>query len=330
MQWGSLFYKEEIVSWKGKIVLSLGLMTAVSAPLFAQEGTQKGLFARQKLAMGSTKASSENKMQQDSPKMQECGVWLPSCSSIFSQYAADPHQVGFGIAMRVKDRILDTNIGYVSFGAVMPVYRCDLFWKGWDLEVGVVGNLWGTFDLEATSKDLINTDWIGGIPVAVRKGPVGIRARLYHISSHLGDEFLLRSTAPTRVNPSYEAIDLAVDYKLYDCTRVYGQMTRLINHDSSYAMQPLQFDIGAEYTAGSMALGAFSMTPFAATHLRFQEVHSMKADFSGVLGMHWKGKNTKKSAHVTTQLECYSGYSYEGQFGHEKTDYVAFAIRYGS
>lgn len=306
-------------------------MTTVTAPLFAEE-LQHGLQARQRVAMGTRKAASEHNAAMKEMSSQDKGhdgVWLPCYSSLFSQYAADPHQVGVGISMRVKDRILDTNIGFVSFGAVMPIYRCDLFWKDWDFEVGLVGNLWGTFDLEATSKDLINTDWIGGIPVAMRKGPLGIRARLYHISSHLGDEYLLRSPPPTRVNPSYEAIDLAVDYKLFNSTRVYGQITRLINHDTSYAMQPLQFDAGAEYTAKAQPVGMFSMVPFIAGHLRFQEVHSMKADFNGVLGLHWKGKNTMKSSRFTTQLELYTGHSYEGQFGHEKTDYVAFSLRYG-
>ena len=45
------------------------------------------------------------------------------------------------------------------------------------------------FDLSAPSSDLINTDYVVGVPLSWRSGGWSTRVRLYHQSSHLGDEF---------------------------------------------------------------------------------------------------------------------------------------------
>jgi hypothetical protein len=60
--------------------------------------------------------------------------------------------------------------------------------------------------------DLINADYIIGFPLSNRNGPWSARARLFHQSSHLGDEFLLQPQKPelkaTRINLSFETIEL--------------------------------------------------------------------------------------------------------------------------
>lgn len=309
--------------------------TFFSIPLdiVAEEGAAARSYVSQKLTFGSrdvttphasttqdvAPASVDNRFPQ----------WFSLAPSIYQQYQADPHQIGIGAAKRFNDRILNTNIGFVTFGAVMPVYRCECYSGEWDMEIGVMGNMWGVFDLEAASLDLINTDWLGGIPVAIRRGPLGLRARLYHISSHLGDEYLLRDPAPVRVNPSYEVLDLAVDYQLRESTRLYAQLSRLLHHDKSYSMQPLQIEVGGEYWAKNQKVGPFAMQPFVATHLRMQEVHSMSADVSIIAGLKWCASMKQKSANFVTQIEIYDGYSYEGQFGHDKTKYIALSLKYG-
>lgn len=57
--------------------------------------------------------------------------------------------------------------------------------------------------MNTASFDLINADYVVGLPVTFRRGSVSSRVRLYHQSSHLGDEFLLRGTV-TRENFAFE------------------------------------------------------------------------------------------------------------------------------
>jgi Protein of unknown function (DUF1207) len=59
--------------------------------------------------------------------------------------------------------------------------------------------------------ELINADYVIGFPLSYRNGPLSARARLFHQSSHLGDEFLLPQRPElkvTRMNLSFETIEL--------------------------------------------------------------------------------------------------------------------------
>jgi Protein of unknown function (DUF1207) len=60
--------------------------------------------------------------------------------------------------------------------------------KGGAWEVGIQTGVFGLFDLDAPSTDLVDTDYLVGFP-AYRARNVSAMARFFHQSSHLGDEF---------------------------------------------------------------------------------------------------------------------------------------------
>ncbi len=71
------------------------------------------------------------------------------------------------------------------------------------------------FNLGAESADLVNSDFIASVHASTRAGNFSTFARIYHQSSHLGDEFLLRTrTDLERINLSYEGVDLRLSYEL--------------------------------------------------------------------------------------------------------------------
>jgi hypothetical protein len=76
------------------------------------------------------------------------------------------------------------------------------------LQLSVEGALFAQFNLDSASHDLINADYTIGIPATYRHGDNSLRFRIYHQSSHLGDEFLQSINTPEQINLSYEAIDL--------------------------------------------------------------------------------------------------------------------------
>lgn len=104
------------------------------------------------------------------------------------------------------------DIGSVGFGDSFGLVR----WPGWGegdaWQVSVSGAVLAQFNMSSSSSDLINADYIIGLPLSYRNGPWSARARLFHQSSHLGDEFLLQPQRPelkvTRMNLSFEAIEL--------------------------------------------------------------------------------------------------------------------------
>lgn len=75
-------------------------------------------------------------------------------------------------------------------------------------QVGLTGAVFAQFDLKSTSADLLNADYVIGLPLTFRRSAFSGRLRVYHQSSHLGDEFLLRPKPPERENLSFESADL--------------------------------------------------------------------------------------------------------------------------
>ncbi|MFP4087106.1 MAG: DUF1207 domain-containing protein [Desulfobacteraceae bacterium] len=68
-------------------------------------------------------------------------------------------------------------------------------------------------------------------------------ARLYHQSSHLGDEYLLRDNT-SRENLSYEGVEVLLSYNLIESLRIYGGGGDLI-HRSSSSLPPSLFELHA-------------------------------------------------------------------------------------
>jgi hypothetical protein len=106
------------------------------------------------------------------------------------------------------DRI---NIGSVGFGDSFGLVRRSGWGEADAWQLSISGTVLAQFNMD-TSSDLINADYIIGFPLSYRNGPWSARARLFHQSSHLGDEFLLNPQRPelrvTRLNLSFETIEL--------------------------------------------------------------------------------------------------------------------------
>ena len=114
----------------------------------------------------------------------------PHFSALYSWYLGDP-ELG--------------HVGSANFGETFALFGGDLLGGRW--EFGFLGGVFSIFDLDAPSYDLINTDFWAGPTLSARSDGLSAQLRLYHQSSHLGDEFLLRNSVE-RENLSYEGVDL--------------------------------------------------------------------------------------------------------------------------
>ena len=74
-------------------------------------------------------------------------------------------------------------------------------------ELSLRAGVFSAFDLNATSHDLGNADYLGGLYSSFPVGGWSAFDRLFHQSSHLGDEFLVRTHLQC-LNLSYEGADL--------------------------------------------------------------------------------------------------------------------------
>jgi len=127
--------------------------------------------------------------------------------NLFKPLLADPKRPRFYVSVidvRLDER--ETTGAAVAYGGEYGLMR----WPGQQLgdgwQLNLAGAVFAQFDLESPSMDLINADYTIGFPLSYRRGKNSLRLKLYHQSSHLGDEFLLRNE-PERVNLSFESLE---------------------------------------------------------------------------------------------------------------------------
>jgi len=103
------------------------------------------------------------------------------------------------------------------------------------------------FDLQGSNNEFIEAHFRVGFQLRARVGHVAARAELYHVSSHLGDEFLVR-TGRQPISTSREGIELLVQHEPLPGLLVYGGPGFLLrstrNFDSPSVRGGLEWDAG--------------------------------------------------------------------------------------
>ncbi len=246
--------------------------------------------------------------------------------SLFQPLIADPKWPRFTLAYQydLKRSVLRRHAFAPNFGASFSIYRVTDREKDQEWELGMQAGLFGLMDIGRNPSALINADYFVGVPISYRKGAFTTLLRPYHISTHLGDEFMLtpEGKATKRINLSYEGIDLILSYNI-NAFRVYGGGGYLVHKEPSY-IKPLKIQIGTEY---------YSDYTFMGGRLRPVSGIDIKADQNGAWfpGVSVKtGVQIENSALISNKLqvmlEFYSGKSMHGQFYKDKIQTIGIAL----
>src|SRR6185436_12202340 len=242
--------------------------------------------------------------------------------TLFKPLMADPRWPHFSAAYQryFDDRQLK-DVGATTFGESFTLFRDKLGPLWW--EVGVQAGVFSVFDLNAESADLVNADYLFGIPVSARYGDWSAMLRLYHQSSHLGDEFLLR-TKTNRVNLSYEATDLRFSYEIGDVVRLYGGGGLLFHQDPSN-IDPWYVQSGIELTSPWPARSAH-WRPVAAADFQNRQENGWTLDASVRAGIQIDGVLLTRNLQFL--LEYFNGHSPNGQFYKDRVEYFGICTHF--
>lgn len=246
-------------------------------------------------------------------------VFLSRRESLFRPLLADPRWPHFSVAYQsyIDDPELDA-VGSTSFGESFPILRGDFPAGQW--EVGFQGAVFAIFDLDAASKDLINADYWVGVPVVYRLAGFSVLGRLFHQSSHLGDEFLLRNRTD-RVNLSYEQVDLKVSQEVGRWLRVYGGGGWLFDQDPE-DLKRWSTQVGAELES-PWAFVSELVRPLAAIDVQHHEETDWETDVSIRAGFQLESPSFK-STKLQLLAEYFDGHSPNGQFFERTVRYMGF------
>ncbi len=261
------------------------------------------------------------------------GIWLPETPQPFRPFIADPRQVTYSVGWRFNDNILGKNLIDVSFGDSFPVYRwCNLWYFRGDLQIEIEGALWALFSPLQQSSPLIDADYYVGFPITYIFGDWAIRLRGFHVSTHIGDEFLLTHPYFHRKNPSNESFDLFFSYQFTQDLRLYGGVGWIACQDESFRCAPIYAAAGLELRMRELRYYSYNNRlygePFLAMHFRFSADFEHHMDATYALGYEF-GKLSGLRRKFRVFLEYHDGYSVEGQFCRFATNYLSIRGSYG-
>jgi hypothetical protein len=130
---------------------------------------------------------------------------------VFCPLIADPKAIrSFFSYQRGDAADFAGDIAAVGIGDEFGFFRVAGERPGDGVQMGLTGAVFAQFDLSTSSLDLLNADYLIALPLTFRRSGFSTRLRVYHQSSHLGDEFLLRPEPPERENLSFESADLVL------------------------------------------------------------------------------------------------------------------------
>lgn len=258
--------------------------------------------------------------------------FLPE-NDVFRPLWADPKQPQLFASWQAT-KILSGNKQYLNLGTVGLGENFGMIGKrngcdGW--QIGILGGVFAQFNLDAESKDLVNADYVIGIPVSWRSGLFSTRVRFFHQSSHLGDEFLLSNPGITRVDLSYEVLEaiLSLDApggwgRVYagGATALHVKPSTIDRNSVHWGMELRGPTIAAPLLAKPIPGTRF--TPiFGADFQAFEELN-WTSNYNIAGGVEWSKAGGDRRFRLL--VNYYRGYTPYGQFFGTKMEMVGFGF----
>ncbi len=258
---------------------------------------------------------------------------------VFRPMFADPKQPQFfatyqAVTRReptvpVRDVGRSVNVGSVGFGENFGLVGSRRGCDGW--QVGILAGVFSQFNLDASSSDLLNTDFVIGIPVSWRYKLASARVRLYHQSSHLGDEFILGNPGFNRVNLSFEEVEAIGSLDAPGgWGRLYAGGGYLVHRTPELQRNRVQW--GAELRGPSWRSllfqrwfdRPFMATPVLGADFKMFEQLNWVINTNVLAGIEWVRPETQRRFRLL--LNYYHGFNQYGQFFNQKIESVGVGL----
>lgn len=249
------------------------------------------------------------------------GWWLLPEGLLYKSYVAGEKEPRFSSAFLAEqggdvlwDSVLGGRVGLVRYGTQRGIQPEGV---QLDIEGGAFVRL-----LPTEERDVQAVDFRMGVPLTYREGPFQAKFGYYHISSHLGDEFLLKNPGFDRINYVRDAFVIGVGYFPIDSLRLYAEASWAFFTGREGA--PWDFQTGLEW--GSPEPTAIYGSPFFAMNVLLREETDWSGSLNVLAGWQWRGFT---SDHVfRAGLQYFTGKNNQYSFTQDNQTLIGAGIRY--
>jgi len=136
------------------------------------------------------------------------------------------------------DATVGARVGLIRYGT-----ETDIRPDGWELDIE--GAAFPRL-LPEEEMDMAATDFRIGIPLTYGYGPLRFKLAVYHLSAHLGDEYMLKNPDFPRINYVRDVAVFGTSYYATEDLRLYGEAGWAFHNDGG--SKPWEFQFGIEYS----------------------------------------------------------------------------------
>lgn len=256
------------------------------------------------------------------PGCPECKSWqvLPS-GIIYHSYLAGPKEPRMA-AVFFHDKQLGWQLDYAVGGrfGLLRYGTTDNIWpQGWQLDIE--GAAFPRVNL-AENMDLDVADYRVGIPLTYGRDHWQAKLAIYHISAHIGDEYLIRHPTYQRINYVRDAAVVGLSWYPATFARLYGEAEYGFNLDGG--AKPWAFQFGFELSP--LRYNGFSGDPFLAMNVSSRQDVGFGGNLCLQVGWQWRGYQNRKL--LRTGFHYLTGKSNQYQFYNEHEDQLGIGFWY--
>lgn len=240
---------------------------------------------------------------------------------IYRSYMAGPREPKFQLN-HLQESGSDQTLWDVILGGRRGLWRYgtynDLRPQGWQLDIEGAAIIRLNLD---ENRDVDASDFRFGVPLTYGWGRWQYKMGYYHLSSHLGDEWIVRTPGATRKNYVRDAIIFGASFNPTPAWRLYGETAYAFF--TAGGAEPWEFQFGVEYSQPGPT--GRRGTPFFATNGHLREEIDFGGDYTLQLGWLWRGDT---GSQFRTGFNYQTGQSNHYQFYNQSEEQYGFAIWY--
>src|SRR5262245_89385 len=246
--------------------------------------------------------------------------WLPQ-GVIYHSYMAGVHEPRTAIVASqeagrwIWDPTLGGRVGLLRYGDWEPLRP-----QGFELDF--YGAAIARLDVDHR-QDLDSTDYVFGFPLTYGVGDTQYKFGYAHLSSHMGDELVIREPGRLDERVNYVRDSLVLGMSHYPCSiwRMYGEMGWAFNADGG--AKPWEGQFGTELSRPGPT-GRHG-TPFFAVNGRMRQEHNYGGDLTAQVGWLRRG-DFGQTLRVGAQY--YNGKSSQSQFFNTYEQQIGMGLWY--
>lgn len=216
---------------------------------------------------------------------------------LYRSYIASPHEPRMSSTLlydvSAKAFRWDSTLGG-RFGVYRRNAPPNLNLDAWQIDVE--GAVMVRLDPEE-KMDLESSDYRFGLIWTGRRDNIGFKAGYYHISSHVGDEFLIKNPTFERINYVRESLIVGTFLQATPEVKVYIEAAYGVV--ATGGSKPFHLQYGAEYVR--LASRPNRPAPFAAFNFLHRQEMDYQAGITLMTGWQWTGVNSGHSLRLGFQ-----------------------------